>query len=265
MAPSLPHPRTGARPSLKAAVRTVQTTQHLQKQYLIREGKHAKPPTEMPPAEMPPTEKPATSAAAGSAAAGSTAGRAVRPSLKAAVRTVQTTQHLQKQYLIREGKHAKPPTEMPPTAMPRRARSDDAAVPPASAAAGPVPASLAAALSWTGTAAAGLAAAGVEAAGSLIRRQAGIAGVALPAGETRTVSDASSFDADGRPRLRRVRTQTDSSFVNLGTTIDSSQRIDPFMNLGSSEHQSDAPATQAQTEAPAIQAGAPATTEAWGV
>ena len=198
-----------------------------------------------------------------------------RPSLKAAVRSVQATQHLQKQYLLREGKHAKPPAAMPPTAAPRRARSADAAVPPASAAAGPVPASLAAALSWTGTAAAGsaaagsaavgLAAAGVEAAGSLIRRQAGIAGVALAGGETRTVSDASSLDADGRPRLRRMRTQTDSSFVNLGTTIDSSQRVDPFMNLGSSEHQGDAPATQAEAEAPATEAGAPATTEAWGV
>ena len=197
------------------------------------------------------------------------------PSLKAALRTVQTTQHLQKQYLVREGKHAKPPAAMPPAAMPRRAQSADAAVPPASAAAGPVPPSLAAALSWTGTAAAGsaaagsaavgLAAAGVEAAGSLIRRQAGIAGVALAGGETRTVSDASSLDADGRPRLRRMRTQTDSSFVNLGTTIDSSQRVDPFMNLGSSEHQGEAPASQAEAEAPATEAGAPATTEAWGV
>ena len=90
-------------------------------------------------------------------------------------------------------------------------------------------------------------------------------GVALAGGETRTVSDASSLDADGRPRLRRMRTQTDSSFVNLGTTIDSSQRIDPFMNLGSSEHQGEAPATQAEAEAPATEAGAPATTEAWGV
>ena len=33
--------------NFKAAVRTVQTTQHLQKQYLIREGKHAKPPAAM--------------------------------------------------------------------------------------------------------------------------------------------------------------------------------------------------------------------------
>lgn len=107
----------------------------------------------------------------------------VRPSLKAAVRTVQTAQHLERKlYLIREGKHARPPSEMPPTLA-------------------------------AGSAAAGLAAAGVEAAGSAK------AGLAL-ARETRTVADASSPDADGHPRLRRMRTRTDASRTNLGSTID---------------------------------------------
>ena len=107
----------------------------------------------------------------------------VRPSLKAAVRTVQTAQHLERKLLvIREGKHTRPPSEMPPTLA-------------------------------AGSAAAGLAAAGVEAAGSAK------AGLAL-ARETRTVADASSPDADGHPRLQRMRTRTDASRTNLGSTID---------------------------------------------
>ena len=203
--PALPHPKTKlpfeaqvtqrARPSLKAAVRTVQTAQHLERKlYLIREGKHARPPSEMPPTLA------AGSAAAGSAAAApprptpprptpppaaglAAAGPPVRPSLKAAVRTVQTAQRLERKLLvIREGKHTRPPSEMPPTLA-------------------------------AGSAAAGLAAAGVEAAGSAK------AGLAL-ARETRTVADASSPDADGHPRLRRMRTRTDASRTNLGSTID---------------------------------------------
>ena len=114
----------------------------------------------------------------------------VRPSLNAAVRTVQTAQHLERKLcLIREGKHARPPSEMPPTLA-------------------------------AGSAAAGLAATGVEAAGSAK------AGLAL-ARETRTVADASSADADGHPRLRRMRTRTDASRMNLGSTIDSPERIVP--------------------------------------
>ena len=55
-----------ARPSQKAAVRSVHTAQHLERKlYLIREGKHAPPP-----AQMPPTEKPPTLAALGSVPAG---------------------------------------------------------------------------------------------------------------------------------------------------------------------------------------------------
>ena len=57
--PPPPHAHARAhahvRPSLKAAVRSVQTAQHLERKlYLIREGKHAPPPAEMPPTEMPP-------------------------------------------------------------------------------------------------------------------------------------------------------------------------------------------------------------------
>ena len=53
--PPPPHAHAHVRPSLKAAVRSVQTAQHLERKlYLIREGKHAPPPTEMPPTEMPP-------------------------------------------------------------------------------------------------------------------------------------------------------------------------------------------------------------------
>ena len=210
--PALPHPKTKlpfeaqvthrVRPSLKATVRTVQTAQHLERKLcLIREGKHARPPSEMPPTLA------AGSAAVGSAAAArprptpprptplasaglAAAGPPVRPSLKAAARTVQTAQHLERKLLvIREGKHARPPSEMPPTLA-------------------------------AGSAAAGLAAAGVEAAGSAK------AGLAL-ARETRTVADASSADADGHPRLRRMRTRTDASQMNLGSRIDSPERIVP--------------------------------------
>ena len=110
-------------PTLKDAVHTVQAAQYLERRHkLIREGKHA-----CPPADMPPTLANG-SAAAGSAAAGSAAADPhahacahahVRPSLKAAVRSVQTAQHLERKlYLIREGKHAPPPAEMPPTEMP---------------------------------------------------------------------------------------------------------------------------------------------------
>ena len=54
--PPPPHAHAHVRPSLKAAVRSVQTAQHLERKlYLIREGKHAPPPAEMPPTEMPPT------------------------------------------------------------------------------------------------------------------------------------------------------------------------------------------------------------------
>ena len=53
------HAHADVRPSLKAAVRSVQTAQHLERKlYLIREGKHAPPPAEMPPTEMPPTPPP---------------------------------------------------------------------------------------------------------------------------------------------------------------------------------------------------------------
>ena len=65
------HAREHVRPSLEAAVRSVQTAQHLERKlYLIREGKHAPPPAEMPPTEMPPTEMPPTSAAVGSGGGG---------------------------------------------------------------------------------------------------------------------------------------------------------------------------------------------------
>ena len=215
--PALPHPKTKlpfeaqvthrVRPSLKAAVRTVQTAQHLERKLcLIREGKHARPPSEMPPTlaagsaavgsaaaarprptrPRPTPPRPTPAAAVGLAAAGPP----VRPSLKAAARTVQTAQHLERKLLvIREGKHPRPPSEMPPTLA-------------------------------AGSAAAGLAAAGVEAAGSAK------AGLAL-ARETRTVADASSADADGHPRLSRMRTRTDASQMNLGSRIDSPERIVP--------------------------------------
>ena len=116
-------------PSLKDAVRTVQAAQYLERRHmLIREGKHASPPADMPPT-LANGSAAAGSAAAGSAAAGSAAAADphahacahahVRPSLKAAVRSVQTAQHLERKlYLIREGKHAPPPAEMPPTEMP---------------------------------------------------------------------------------------------------------------------------------------------------
>jgi hypothetical protein len=111
------------------------------------------------------------------------AGSPVRLSLKAAARTVQTAQLLERKLLIiREGTHACPPSEMPPTLA-------------------------------VGSAAAGLAAAGVEAAGSAKT------GLALTR-ETRTVADVSSPDADGHPRLRRMRTRTDTSWMSLGSSID---------------------------------------------
>ena len=108
-------------PTLKDAVRTVQAAQYLERRHkLIREGKHACPPADMPPT-LANGSAAAGSAVAGSAAAGSAAAADphahacahahVRPSLKAAVRSVQTAQHLERKlYLIREGKHAPPAT-----------------------------------------------------------------------------------------------------------------------------------------------------------
>ena len=88
---------------------------------------------------MPPTLANG-SAAAGSAAAGSAAADPhahacahahVRPSLKAAVRSVQTAQHLERKlHLIRDGKHAPPPAEMPPTEMPPTAPPPPPVPPP---------------------------------------------------------------------------------------------------------------------------------------
>ena len=61
--PPPPHAHARAhahvRPSLKAAVGSIQTAQHFERKlHLIRDGKHAPPPAEMPPTEMPPTPPP---------------------------------------------------------------------------------------------------------------------------------------------------------------------------------------------------------------
>lgn len=121
-----------AKPSLKAAIRTVQTAQHMdrkltrQRQGLL-EGRHAPVPAGPPPANVidcrdstgPLGQASMSSLAVVAAAASSTAGpERAKPSLKAAIRTVQTAQHMDRKLTrrrqgLREGRHVPLPAGLP--------------------------------------------------------------------------------------------------------------------------------------------------------
>ena len=121
-----------AKPSLKAAIRTVQTAQHMERKLTrqrqgLLEGRHAPLPAGPPPANVidcrdstgPFGQASMSNLAAVAAAASSTAvPERAKPSLKAAIRTVQTAQHMdrkltRKRQGLREGRHVPLPAGLP--------------------------------------------------------------------------------------------------------------------------------------------------------
>ena len=117
-------PSQRAKPSLKAAVHTVQTAQHMEQRSLMRQqrglvgGKLAPMPAGLPPGFAEDTA--AMRRHLQGIQSAHAASQREKPSLKAAVHTVQAAQHIERVKLTRarqgllEGRHAKSPERMPP-------------------------------------------------------------------------------------------------------------------------------------------------------
>ena len=117
-------PSQRAKPSLKAAVHTVQIAQHMEQRSLVRqqrglvEGKLAPLPAGLPPGFAEDTA--AMRRHLQGIQSAHAASQRKKPSLKAAVHTVQAAQHMERVKLTRarqgllEGRHAKSPERMPP-------------------------------------------------------------------------------------------------------------------------------------------------------
>jgi len=117
-------PSQRAKPSLKAAVHTVQTAQHMEQRSLVRQqrglvgGKLAPLPVGLPPGFAEDTA--AMRRHLQGIQSAHAASQRKKPSLKAAVHTVQAAQHMERVKLTRarqgllEGRHAKSPERMPP-------------------------------------------------------------------------------------------------------------------------------------------------------